>query len=60
MISLLMAVVVTANDVIADPSNDKKNGTQKLGKQVGKFMNSFMEGLEEQENAKPTGDASSK
>ena len=54
MIPLSTAVIVVPNDLIADPSN-KKNGTQKLGKQMGNFMNSFMEGLDDQDSAKPAG-----
>ncbi|MBF0379788.1 MAG: hypothetical protein HQL69_02150 [Magnetococcales bacterium] len=55
MIPLVAATVIVANDLHADSSKTKENGTQKLGKQMGSFMNSFMEGLDEQQNAKPEG-----
>ncbi|MBF0195945.1 MAG: hypothetical protein HQL71_15405 [Magnetococcales bacterium] len=59
MIPLLATMTVVPDDAIADSSN-KKNGTQKLGKQMGSFMNSFMEGLEEQNGTKQNGELNPK
>lgn len=49
MISLTIAISVLPGVVRADSTQTDKSGSQKLGKQMGSFMNSFMEGLDSQE-----------
>ncbi|MBF0357022.1 MAG: hypothetical protein HQL70_00365 [Magnetococcales bacterium] len=50
MISLTGAMIVEVAEARADSSKTDEDGTRRVGKHMGRFMSSFLEGLDSQES----------